>query len=173
MAETTYGGATILQHPLVIEYLLPFLLVFTVVFALLQKSEILGKGKKQIDALVALVMGLIVLAFARSVLLILQLGQFVAVALVIILVFLLLWGMFFSGGEFKIDKKVQWVMGGLAFVAVLLAVLYFTGTWEYLKSYFSEGISGVGVTIIFLVVIGLAVAVALGSGGSSSSEKKS
>ena len=48
------------------EVLLPFLLVFTVVFAILQKTSILGKGKKQIDAIVSLVVGLIVVAFGYA-----------------------------------------------------------------------------------------------------------
>ena len=33
-------------------WLLPFVLIFTVVFAILQKTQILGKGKKQIDAII-------------------------------------------------------------------------------------------------------------------------
>jgi hypothetical protein len=41
-----YGGPTLLSHPLFIEAILPFLLIFAVVFAVLQKSRILGEGKK-------------------------------------------------------------------------------------------------------------------------------
>ena len=45
-----------------------FLLVFVVVFAILQKTKVLGDGKKQIDALVALAVALLVLSagFALS-----------------------------------------------------------------------------------------------------------
>jgi len=39
------GGATILTSPFFVNYILPFILVFTVIFALLQKSKILGGGK--------------------------------------------------------------------------------------------------------------------------------
>jgi len=42
----------------VADVLLPFMLIFTVVFAILQKSEVLGKGKKNYNTIVALVMGL-------------------------------------------------------------------------------------------------------------------
>jgi hypothetical protein len=41
--------------PFFMDYVLPFVLVFTLVFALLQKTKILGDGKKQIDSLVALI----------------------------------------------------------------------------------------------------------------------
>ena len=58
---------TILSSPIISEAVLPFILIFTVVFAILQKSSILGKDKKQIDAMVALVFGLITITFARAV----------------------------------------------------------------------------------------------------------
>jgi hypothetical protein len=41
--------------------ILVFLLVFTIVFAVLQKSQILGSGKKNFNVSVALVMGLLVI----------------------------------------------------------------------------------------------------------------
>ena len=58
-------GGTILSSQLFVEVILPFLLVFAVVFAILQKTKILGEGKKQIDAIVSLVIGLIVIAFSQ------------------------------------------------------------------------------------------------------------
>lgn len=44
----------------VTDVLLPFVLVFTIVFATLQKTKILGDGKKQYNVILALVMGLAV-----------------------------------------------------------------------------------------------------------------
>ena len=40
------------------DVLLPFLLIFTIVFAILQRSEILGKDKKNFNVIIALVIGL-------------------------------------------------------------------------------------------------------------------
>src|SRR3989338_1413020 len=103
-----------------------FLLVFTVIFAILQKSEILGKGKKQIDALVALAIGLIVssvgyvLDFAQKIL------PFFATVLIIILVFLILTAMFFKG-EIEFSDKVRMWFGVLIFIIVTIAVVVFTG----------------------------------------------
>ena len=100
MAEGfTYGGQTILSHPLFIETILPFLLIFTIVFAVLQKSKIFGDGKKQIDAIVALVFGLLAIAFAQATGIIIQLIPFLAVSLVIILVFMILVGSFGKPGN--------------------------------------------------------------------------
>jgi len=44
----------------VLNSLMPFLLVFTIVFAILQKSNIFGAGKKNINVVIALIMGLAV-----------------------------------------------------------------------------------------------------------------
>lgn len=44
----------------VADVLLPFILIFTIVFAIMQKTEILGKDKKNINVMIALVMGLAV-----------------------------------------------------------------------------------------------------------------
>ena len=42
----------------VMDFLLPFLLVFTIVFAVLQKTKIVGEGKKNFNVIVALVLAL-------------------------------------------------------------------------------------------------------------------
>ncbi len=42
----------------VMDVLLPFILVFTIVFAVLQKTKILGDGRKQFNVMIALVMSL-------------------------------------------------------------------------------------------------------------------
>jgi len=44
----------------VMDVLVPFILVFTIVFAVLQKTQILGEGKKNFNVIIALVMGLAV-----------------------------------------------------------------------------------------------------------------
>ena len=43
----------------VLDFLLPFLLVFTIIFAILQRTEILGKDKKNFNVVIALVLALL------------------------------------------------------------------------------------------------------------------
>lgn len=43
----------------ILDFLLPFLLVFTIVYATLQKTKIIGDGKKNFNVIVALIMGLL------------------------------------------------------------------------------------------------------------------
>src|SRR3989344_3859843 len=43
-----------------LDSLLPFILIFTIVFAVLQKTKIIGEGRRQFNTLVALVLSLMV-----------------------------------------------------------------------------------------------------------------
>ncbi len=167
------GGPTILSHPIFLETILPFILVFTVIFAVLQKSKLLGDGKKQIDAIVALVIGLILVSFAQAINIINPLIVFLSVSLVIILVFMLLLGSFMGS---EVPKKLKYVLMVVVAIAVVIAVLIFTGAWQYLTDlvYASGGVTGSGVflNILFVIIIaGAIVAVILGGGKGSSSDK--
>jgi len=109
---------TILSTPFVQDLLLPFLLVFTVIFAVLQKSEILGKGKRQVDALVSLSIALIFVSVGRAVDIVTGLVPFLAVSLVVILVFLLLLGSIYKEGEFGLHKGIKITLGILIAIGV-------------------------------------------------------
>lgn len=155
------SGDTIFSNSLFVNTILPFLLVFALVFAILQKTKILGDGKKQIDAIVALVIGLLVVSFANYTDIIVYLTAFLAVALVIILVFLLLFGAFFEPGKFEVSNGIKITAGIVALIAVVIAVLYYTGAWSYIKdNYWGNG-SGWGTNVIFVVLIIAAIAVVL------------
>ncbi|MEK6933801.1 MAG: hypothetical protein AABW75_02915 [Nanoarchaeota archaeon] len=153
---------TVLSSPFA-QTILLFVLVFVVVFAVLQKSKILGDGKKQIDALVALAIALLFVGVGYATDLVSKLIPFLALSLVIILVFLLLWGMFFVGAGFTTPSGVRIAGGILAFLAVIVAVVYFTGFWNTLIDFVYNN-SGLVGNLIFIVIIGLAVWAAIGFG---------
>ncbi len=160
---------TILSEPLV-QIVLLFVLIFTVIFAILQKTKILGDGKKQIDALVALAIGLLVTSVGYATQIISQLIPFLAVSVIIILVFLILLGMFWVK-DFSIHKGIQIAGGIVVFLAVVIAVLTITDSWQRLLDFFS-GHSTLVTNIVLLVVVGLAVWAAIGFGGGSDGGKK-
>lgn len=166
MAEAYYG--TILSHPLFVETILPFLLVFTLVFAILQKSKILGDGKKQIDAIVGLVVGLLVISFGQAIGIIIQMTQFLSIALVVILVLMLLLGSFSEPGKFfeHFPKAVKTWLTVAVVIATVIAVMVITGGWQYLFDlYFVTEGTGLLVNIVFIaIVVGAIVAVLWGSG---------
>jgi len=166
------AGPTILQSDFFMYMVLPFLLVFAVVFAVLQKTEIFGKGKKQVDALISLAVALIVVAFGNYVEIINGMVAFLGVAIVVILVFLILTGAFWKAGEFNIgDKTRTWGMIAVI-IAVVIALLVYTGGWAYLRNVFSGGSNTLVTSIIFIIVIGAAVAALAFSGGDKPSGEK-
>lgn len=147
---------TILSSPLIAEAVLPFILVFTIVFAILQKSKILGDGKKQIDAMVGLVVGLITITVARAVGIINQLLPFLAVSIVIIVIFLIMVALFNKDHEGKDTKVWNFFKNAIvimSFIAVAIAVIYFTGAWDYLAYKFGEPGSNLVTNIVFIAII--------------------
>jgi FlaA1/EpsC-like NDP-sugar epimerase len=159
---------TILQNELVVYILLPFILVFAVIFGVLQKTEILGKGKKQIDAIVSFAIALMLVAFLNYTQIIVQLSAFLAVSLIIILVFMILVGIMYKPGEFAMDKTYKNIIMAIAFIAVAIAVLVYTGNWDKVLDLFSGGTSAWITNIIAIGLIALAVWFVMGESGNSS-----
>jgi len=158
-------GEYFFNYPVIKDFLLPFLLVFVLIFAILEKSKILGEGKKQINAIVALVSGLILLAFSSYVEFIRNIIPFFAVALVILFVFLLLYG--FVYGDTKgdpLDKNMKMILGIVVVIAIAIAVLYYTGYWDKIIGWFDSE-NKYFINIIFGVIIVGAIIAVVFSGG--------
>ena len=164
----------IFEAPIFIEMILPFLLVFVLIFAILQKTKILGDGKAQIDALVSLAIALILIGMPVARNIVVDMMPWLAVGAAVILVFLILYG--FVAGDLSGSKTPIWmkaVFGVLAALFVIGVLIYVAGLWGILKGwleYFSEN-KELWTTVIFLVIIigAFAVAVISGKSGSRSS----
>jgi hypothetical protein len=112
----------------VTDVLLPFILVFTIVFATLQKTKILGDGKKNYNVMVSLVMGLAVVIphivgrypfnFDPVDVINSALPQ-VSIILVAIIMLLLIIGIFGNEIDIAGTSLAGWVVV-VAFIAVLL-----------------------------------------------------
>ena len=153
--------------PLFLDYILPFVLVFTLIFAILQKTQLLGEGKKQIDSLIGLMVGLILIAFPFSRNIVVELMPFLAVSAVILLVFMLLYG--FIMGKNKGDVLgvawIKWVLIVIVALALITVVLMIGGWWDYVYDLFfkREASSQVWVNILLIVVLaGAVIAVLVG-----------
>ena len=157
---------SILSEPLA-QTAFVFILVFTLVFGILQKSKLLGDGKKQIDALVALAIGLIVTSVGYALDIIQRLVPFLAVALVILFVFLLLFA-FVHIDKYETPKGLKIALGIIIGIAVIIAVLVITGGGQFILDWFRGNDSGFLGNIIILAVVVGAVAIALSMGKSSS-----
>lgn len=147
-----------MTSPIIAEGILPFLLVFVLVFAILQKSHILGEGKPQIDALVSFAIAAMAIIVPAARNFIVTLMPWLAVGLSVILVFLLLYGLVANG-----DWNAKWlkiVFGVLSGLFVIGVVIYAGGFWDNLRDFFSGGFGGeVWSNIILFVIIIAAVLV--------------
>ncbi len=161
---------TILQHWIFTEFVLPFLFIFAIVFAILEKTKVLGDDKHQVNAIVAFVLGLIFVSAVYPKEVVGNLILFLIVAIVVVFVGLLLWS-FVSGGEAKIENsKVKWVAGGVVAISVIIAVLWATGTQGGIFSFlFTQSWSPTFWTnVLFIIVIGAAIALVINASNSKS-----
>lgn len=161
------AGETFLSSIIVSKFVLPFLLIFFIVFALLEKTKILGEERKQLNALVAFVIGLIFVSAISPKLIVSNLILFLTVAIVVMFVGLILWG-FATGGEAKIggEKWVKYVGGGIVVVGVLIALIWATGYWNNFIDFFfkQDWSSSFWTNFLFIVVIAAALATAIKAG---------
>ena len=154
---------TFLQWPIISQYLLPFLLVFFIVFAILEKTKLFGEGKKQINALTAFVIGLIFVGAVSYTNIVSNLTLFLTIAIVAIFVILLIWGFIFGDSSgFKAAGWMKWILGIIAGIAFIWAVIWATGFSGKIGGWFSAGIGQtIVINVIFLIVIAVALALIL------------
>jgi hypothetical protein len=154
---------TIFQHFIFQEFILPFLLAFMLVFALLEKTEILGKDKKTINAIVAFVAGIILVTavFPKSV--ITNLVLFLTISIIVVFVIMGLWT-FIIEGDTEINTKVlKWFLILGVGLGLLFLIIWTIQVQTGLLDWISERDWGgpLWTNIIFAVVIAVALALVL------------
>jgi hypothetical protein len=161
---------TILQHEVLTKFAYPFLLIFFIVFAILEKTKLLGEDKKQLNALISFVIGLIFVSAVQPKLIVGDLILFLTVALVIVFVVLLIWGFIFGDIKegFKLDGWMKWSLGILSGIAVIIAVIWATGVDSSIVDYLfkQSWSSDFWTNASFVLVVAAALALILRSGSS-------
>lgn len=117
----------ILRNDALFEIILPFVLVFTIVFAVFNTTKILG-GKKNIDAVISIVLGLLIIRNKNIIDTINRFLPNVALAIIVILMILLVLGVF-------LGKEYEWADGMKGFAAVVSLVLVL---WIFGSSYWNR-----------------------------------
>ena len=156
----------ILISPFFTEYVLPFVLVFTLVFAVLQKTKVLGEDVKQINSIIALVTGLFLIAFPFARNIVVGLMPFLAVFAVILLVFMLLFG-FVSNSKDGVDigKFWKYFFYAILGVSLTIVILILSGYWDILFNLAFSSSSSSQILIngfLILVIAGAIIAVIWG-----------
>lgn len=151
---------TFLTSPIFQEYLLPFVLVFTLIFAILQKSKLLGDDSKQINAIIGLVVSLIFVAFPFANNFVVQLMPFLAVSAVVLLVFMLLYGFVWGKKEGDVlHKGVKIGLGIILGLALITFMLYIGGWWDLIYEFLFKRDDSlqIWINVFILIIIGVAV----------------
>lgn len=153
----------ILQSDILVEFVYPFLLVFFIIFAVLEKTKAFGDDKKQLNALVAFVIGLIFVGAVFPKMVVENLILFLSVAIVIVFVVLVIWG-FITGGEAKFESAALKIIAGIVvLIAVIIALFLITGVWDDVSHFlFKDPWSdNFWTNAVFIIVIAIALAVVL------------
>ena len=146
----------------VFDYLLPFLLIFALVYSILTKTKIVG-DQKGIMAIIAVVIGFLSLQLDFVPLFFREIFPRLGVALAVLLTLLILIALFINDNEKKVVNYGLITVGVIAFLVVVAQT--FSG-YTWFSSWYSGDI--VGWIVLGVLVAGLIIAVAV-SGGSGSS----
>ncbi len=160
-ASVNFGDIiTTLEEVGVFDYVLPFLLVFSIFFAILEKTQILGQGKTNINVVVSTVAALLLLVQRGIVETINLFIPRVSLIMIVILMGLLIIAMV-SGKQFAgLSGWVFSIMVVLIIIAIILAVtLPETGGSFSLSPQDRAVLLNIGVPIaIFLIAVAIVTA---------------
>jgi small-conductance mechanosensitive channel len=161
------------------DVVLPFLLIFTLVFAMLEKTEVLGSknpARKNLSAMVAFVSAFLVVASAQLVATINRTIAMTMVVLVMIILMMLVWGSFQKSGEAEAPSFYKNVLMVVTFLSVALILLWNLGWLQTIYAYTSGNLTGpvVGSVLLLIIVVGFMYWIYNGGQSSSggSAEKK-
>src|SRR3989344_9178126 len=147
----------------VYDVVLPFLLVFTIVFAILEKTRILGTEKigdkettkKNLNSMVALSMAFLVIASTKLVAVISEVMADIVLLLILSISFLLLVGSFFGSKQFTLEEFPGWIkfFMVLMFIGIIVIFLNALDWLKFVLGLFENWDADWAVSVIFLIVI--------------------
>lgn len=160
------------------DVILPFLLVFSIIFGILEKTRIFGSDeidgkkvpKKNINSMVAFSIAFFVVATKKIVDVIETSLPQVALILIIIVCFLMLAGSFMADKDFSFEKRKYWVMflTGVIFIAVVLIFVNAFGWLQPIIDWVMLSPPVLVVPLVLVTVVVGAVFFIVGGGGKSS-----
>ena len=169
------------------DVILPFLLVFTIVYAILEKTKVFGMEKvgdktvtkKNLNSMAAFVISFLVVASSQLVEVITQVSSHMVILLMLSVMFLILVGSFYKEGEgVFLEKGWQTLFMIIMFIGIVLIFLQAIKTeggdsWlEYAFDYMGDNWSSTGVASIFLILFTVGIMYWLTKGEDTTKVKK-
>ena len=142
------------------DVMLPFLLVFTIVFAILQKAKVFGDDKKNLNVVVALIMGLAVViphvtgTYPPSYDIVDMINRAlpqVSIVLIAIIMLMLMIGILGPSIEWRGGSPAGWI----AVISLIIIIIIFGGAagwwsgWDWFVNFF--GTKAVSIVVLILV----------------------
>jgi len=149
------AAVTVLQRAGFFNIALPFILVFALIFAILEKSQILGEGRRNINAIVAFVIALIFVGASAFVGIVGRMIPLVVLLIVVMLMFLLFYG-FVAG---PIQQVPTWVKVGLGLGGGLAVISIFLWAANLTAAVTPEIWATVGFILVIVAAVATIVAV--------------
>lgn len=162
-----------------VDVLLPFLLIFTIIFAVLEKTKILGEEKRNMNSAIALIFSLIVViphitgnlpAGYDPVLIINSALPSVSLVIVAVIALMIMIGVF---AHEKIHFGLS-MPGWVAFFSVITLIIIFgsaAGWWVSGFDTWLERIFGPDALAVFVMIVVFGVIIAFITGGEGEREK--
>lgn len=180
MASTLRAAIDFLDKFGFFDVILPFLLVFSIVFGVLEKTRIFGEEeiegrkqpKKSINAMVSFAIAFFVIATKEIVDVIEVSMPQVALVLIILICFMMLAGSLMGDKEFSFEKRKYWVifLTTVIFIAIVLIFVNAFGWLQPLIDWLMETPSVLVVPLVLVAVVLGAILYIVGVGGKGSSE---
>jgi hypothetical protein len=145
----------------VFSYALPFLVIFALVFGILNQIQLFKKNRA-VNAIIALAVGLMALQFEFVPTFFAEVLPRMGVGLMVILVILILVGLFVDPEK----SGIMWTLLGIGVVVAIVVLINAGAAVGWSTGYWWEDNWGtiLGI-IVFLVIIGLIIGSGAGSGG--------
>ncbi|MCA9487431.1 MAG: hypothetical protein KC516_00540 [Nanoarchaeota archaeon] len=147
----------------VFSYLLPFLLIFVLIYGILSTMNIFGNNRG-VNAIIAISVGLMALQFNFVSIFFAEIFPKLGMALSVVLVFIILLGFFARDAQGNLPGWFRYVMIAVVGITILVIVFGslgegyigysgFGGIWYFLRYNIVNIIAGIGVIALVIAVI--------------------
>ncbi|MFB6246565.1 MAG: hypothetical protein ABEI74_03175 [Candidatus Pacearchaeota archaeon] len=176
---------TILQSPILTDFVYPFVIVFAILFALLEWQKVFGQENKQVHAILSGVIGLVFVSAVYPKEVVENLALFLSVAIVVIFMVFVVWNFMYKGSGSEdgegipknMNKYFMIISGVVVIIALVTGILWAFGVQSeagtVLSTIYDFIINNIWGSellnaVIFIVLVGGAIAIVVkGAGGGS------
>lgn len=146
-----------LQNMGFFDYILPFLLIFALSYAILTKIKVLGESRGA-SLIIAIAIGLLSIQYVTVSTFFREIFSNFSIAVAVLLVAMILAGAFIEG-----ESSYKWIFFGVGAFLFLIVVLTSLSDWKFVGSWWWSRYAST--IIILIAVIGGVVAVVAKKGG--------